>query len=260
VKGEQKMKAIETQGVPSWVRAINSMNTYLSEDLFGGPKVVKMAWMINLHKFMSVFVVALLMIGFKNYSLAAWVYLALHGTYGFCWLLKHFAFRDLKWDTKVTYGGAVFIFLLLATYWIAPYLLISGVLGANHPAPANWLIALCISLFALGLTIMLASDCQKFFTLKSQKGLITDGMFKYVRHPNYVGEMMVYASFALLVQHWLPWIVLAYWWITIFLVNMYNIEKSISRYPEWESYIGRTGMFIPRGFISRKPELQTQVK
>ena len=253
------METANRQAVPKWVSVIHSYNTYLSEDLFGGPKLVKMAWVINLHKFMSVFVVALLMVLFKSYSLAAWVYLALHGTYGFCWLLKHFAFRDLKWDTKITVGGAVFTYLLLATYWVAPYLLISGVLGTNHPAPSNWLIAFCISLFALGLTIMLASDCQKFFTLKHRQGLIVDGMFKYVRHPNYVGEIMVYASFALLVQNWIPWVILAYWWITIFLVNMLIIESSLSRYMEWEAYKARTGMFFPWGFFARKLEQQTQV-
>ena len=99
--------------MPNWV----SLNTYLSEDLLGGPKLYKMAWTINLHKGLSVFVVAFMMIWFKNYSIAAWVYLTLHVTYGFCWLLKHLAFRDLKWDTKVTFGGMTFLFLLLATYW-----------------------------------------------------------------------------------------------------------------------------------------------
>ena len=48
---------------------------------------------------------------------------------------------------------------------------------------------------------MIASDCQKNITLKLRQGLITDAMFKYVRHPNYLGEMMIYTSFALIVQH-----------------------------------------------------------
>lgn len=254
------MEIIRKQEVPIWAKAIHSFNTYFAEDLVGGPKALKMAWAINLHKCLSVFAVALMMIWFNNFSLAAWVYLSLHGTYGFCWLLKHVAFRDLKWDKKITFGGGVFVFLLLATYWVAPYLLISGALGADRPAPSNWLIAFCISLFALGLTIMLAADCQKFFVLKYRQGLITDGMFKYIRHPNYLGEIMVYASFALLVQHWIPWVILAYWWITIFLVNMQVIESSVSRYPEWEAYKARTGMFLPWGFFASKPKRQPQVE
>jgi protein-S-isoprenylcysteine O-methyltransferase Ste14 len=242
------METIKKQEAPNWVKAVHAFNTYLSQDLLGGPKLIKIAWAVNLHKFLSVFVIALFMILFNNYSTVAWVYLALHGTYGFCWLLKHVAFRDAKLETKATFGGAVFLFLLLATYWIAPYLIISNILGANRPTPSNWLLAFCIALFALGLTIMIASDCQKNITLKFRQGLITDGMFKYVRHPNYLGEMMLYFSLALLVRHWIPWVVLAYWWTTVFFVNMLVIESSLSRYPEWEAYKARTGMFLPWRF------------
>ena len=253
------MESINNQKIPNWAKVINSLNTYLTQDLLGGPKLIKMAWVINLHKFLIVFVVALLMIWFKNYSIAAWVYMALHGTYGVCWLLKHVAFRDSKWETRVTFGGAVFLFLLLATYWIAPFLLISDVLGINHSAPSNWLLAFCIALFVLGLTIMIASDCQKNFTLKYRHGLITEGMFTYVRHPNYLGEMMLYASFALLVQHWIPWVVLAYWWTTVFFVNILIIEASISRYPEWEAYKAKTTRILPWRFLITKHKEQSKV-
>ena len=239
------METIKKQEAPNWVKAVHAFNTYLSQDLFGGPKSIKLAWVINLHKFLTVFVIALFMILFKNYSTVAWIYLALHGTYGFCWLLKHVSFRDANWETRATFGGAAFLFLLLATYWVAPYLLISNALGTGRPAPSNWLLAFCIALFILGVTIMTASDCQKNIILQYRRGLITDGMFKYVRHPNYLGEMMLYFSFALLVQHWLPWLILAYWWVTIFLVNMLIIESSLSRYAEWEAYKARTGMFLP---------------
>jgi protein-S-isoprenylcysteine O-methyltransferase Ste14 len=243
------METIKKQEAPNWVKPINAFNTYLSQDLFGGPKLIKIAWVINLHKFLTIFVIGLFMILFNNYSTVAWVYLALHGTYGFCWLLKHVAFRDANWETKATFGGAVFLFLLLATYWVAPYLLISNALGANHSSPSNWLVAFCIALFILGVTIMTAADCQKNIALRLRQGLITDGMFRYVRHPNYLGEMMLYFSFALLVQHWLPWLILAYWWITIFFVNMLIIESSLSRYPEWGAYKARTGMFLPWRFL-----------
>lgn len=257
-KGRSEMETSKRQEAPDWARTMNAFNTYLSQDLLGGPKVIKLAWVINLHKFLTVFVVALLMISFNNYSTAAWVYIALHGSYGFCWLLKHAVFRDPKWETRVTYGGAVTIFLFLAAYWVAPYLLISDVLGPYRPAPAHWLIAFCIALFTVGLLLMFASDCQKKFTLRYRRGLITEGMFKYVRHPNYLGEMMLYSAYALLVQHWIPWVVLAYFWTTIFLVNMLMIESSLSRYPEWEAYKAGTGMLLPWRFFVCKPTGQPQ--
>jgi steroid 5-alpha reductase family enzyme len=48
---------------------------------------------------------------------------------------------------------------------------------------------------------MIAADAQKYFTVPVGPGRITDGMCRYVRHPNYLGEMMVYGSFALMVWH-----------------------------------------------------------
>ncbi len=40
--------------------------------------------------------------------------------------------------------------------------------------------------------------------LKVRRGLITDGFFARTRNPNYLGEMMIYGSFAALSMHWIP--------------------------------------------------------
>jgi hypothetical protein len=53
------MELIRKQEAPHWVRTINAFYTYLGQDLLGGPKLIKMAWVINLHKFLTVFVVTL---------------------------------------------------------------------------------------------------------------------------------------------------------------------------------------------------------
>ena len=248
----QGRKDIMTKQVaPAWAKAVYRLNTYLSQDLLGGPRIVPMAWVINLHKLLVIPVVALMMVRFDNYSPVAWTYLALHGSYGLCWLLKRAAFRDPRWEARVTLTGAAFTFALLATYWVAPLLLISDVVRHEQPAPASWYLALCVGVFTLGLTIMTASDCQKYFTLKAERRLIREGMFKHVRHPNYLGEMMLYAALALLVRHWFPWIVLAYWWLGVFLVNMLMMEASLSRYPEWPAYKARSGLVLPWGVFSR---------
>ena len=230
---------------PAWAAAIDRFNTYLSQNLLGGPKILKMAWVINLHKFMTIPVVLGMMAYWRNDSAAAWVYLGLHGSYGICWLLKHAAFPDPKWETRTTLPAGLFVFFMLATYWTAPFLLISPHWGAVRAEPPAWLMGLCICLYAVGLTIMVTSDCQKHFTLKAKKELITTGMFRHVRHPNYLGEMMLYASFALLARSWIPWAVLAYWWLGVFLVNMVMIDASLSRYPSWHDYKARTTLLLP---------------
>lgn len=92
---------------------------------------------------------------------------------------------------------------------------------------------------------MMAADAQKFYTLRVKRGLITDGMFKFVRHPNYLGEIMIYGSFALMVWHPLPVIVLAVIWLGLFAVNMAMKEASLSRYPEWDAYRARSWWLVP---------------
>ncbi len=54
------MEMIKRQEAPDWARRVNAFNTCLGQDLLGGPKLIKLAWVINLHKFLTIFVVALL--------------------------------------------------------------------------------------------------------------------------------------------------------------------------------------------------------
>jgi steroid 5-alpha reductase family enzyme len=54
-------------------------------------------------------------------------------------------------------------------------------------------------MYNFGLVLMMGADGQKYFTLRIKKGLLNDGFMKWSRNPNYVGEMMIYGSFALLV-------------------------------------------------------------
>ena len=242
------MQATQTQRPANWVISAYAFNTYMTTALLGGKRIMAAATAINAHKLATPFVVIGLMLHYNNFTPAAWLYLGLHGSYVACWLLKHFAFRDPKWEYRVTLGGGLFTFLLLGTYWIAPWLLISGVLYDEPRALPGWLTAVCVALVVVGASVMLAADCQKKFTLKYGPGLITDGLFSRMRHPNYLGEMMVYAGFATVVGLIWPWFVLAYWWVGVFLVNILMIEASLSRYPEWRSYKQRTWMLLPKIF------------
>lgn len=116
---------------------------------------------------------------------------------------------------------------------------------------------------------MLVSDAQKYYTLQYKKGLITDGMFKYIRSPNYLGEVMIYSSYGLVAnvfirysinsQHWIPWIILIYVWVSVFATRIITKEKRMERYelngkvniryPEWKEYKKRTNCIVPLKFF-----------
>jgi len=179
---------------------------------------------------------------YDNWSPACLCYTAMHGSYGLLWLLKHFTFRDPKWDVKTTVMGSINSFLtVLGPYWIAAYLLMSK--AVEEPS-MPW-CAFCVVMYVLGVTMMMVADAHKHFVLRAKRGLITDGLFTYIRHPNYTGEMLLYGSFAALVGHPVPWLVLAWVWGMIFFPNMLAKEASMSRYPEWAGYYARSGMLLP---------------
>ena len=230
---------------PGWLQLWHRLVSYLMADAVGGPKVIKLAWVINLQKGATGLFVLGLMAAYDNFGVDAWVYCALHGSYGLIWLMKHLAFRDASWEVKVTIPSAIIAWgAVLAPYWIAPVLVVTDVLGERPPAPP-WMLGLSIFLYAMGVSIMVAADAQKHFVLKHKRGLIDDGMFARVRNPNYLGEMLLYASFALLARHFVPWVVLGFVWSVLFMKNMLMKDVSLSRHPGWAAYKKRSGLLTP---------------
>jgi protein-S-isoprenylcysteine O-methyltransferase Ste14 len=136
----------------------------------------------------------------------------------------------------------------LGLYWLAPVLIVTQ----RIEAPL-WLLGTATLTYVLGVVVMMGSDAQKYFVLKARRGLITDGFFARVRHPNYLGEMLLYGSFAALSLHWAPWLVLAWVWLGVFVPNMVRKERSMARYPEWAAYAARTGFLVPRVLPASPP-------
>ncbi len=164
---------------------------------------MKLKYPINLHKGLTFVVVCALMFFYENYSLPALIYLALHGTYGFLWLLKDRWYPDRQWEQPISFGYAVVVFGSLCLYWASPVILIS-----QHIMPPDGVIFSSVLLNAWGVFFHFGSDAQKHFTLKHAPGLITEGFFGRNRNTNYLGEFLIYLSFALLAMHWLPLAVL----------------------------------------------------
>jgi len=204
---------------------------------------MKLKYPVNLHKGMTAPVVLGLMFYFQNFSTSAWVYLGLHGSYGVMWLLKDRIFPDKQWEENVTRFYAIFVFVVLGFYWIAPFILISnGIVTPSH------LVGISVSLCMIGVMLHFGSDAQKYFTLKYKKGLITDGFFSRSRNINYLGELMIYSGFALLTARWVGFLGIVLFFIGAFIPNMFKKDKSLSRYLEFGAYKKKSGLLIPRMF------------
>jgi protein-S-isoprenylcysteine O-methyltransferase Ste14 len=238
------------RAAPPWAARLRRVQNWLLYDLGGGPRPLKFASVIDTHKACTLPVLALLAWFYAAEtpaasSTAVFVYVAMHGAYGIAWLLKAVAFPDSSWQVRITLPSTVVVLVSLSLYWSIGWLLISGTTVPHYPVDERIWLGVCIVICTLGITIMLASDAQKYFTLRERRGLITDGMFRHVRHPNYLGEMMIYAALALMVWHWYPAVLLACIWIGYFAINMIMKEASMSRYHEWQAYRARSWWLVP---------------
>ena len=202
---------------------------------------MKLNQIINLHKGLTLFVVFGMMYFYDNYSISAWTYLALHGTYGILWLLKEKIFPDPYFKDEINTVTAITGFILLGSYWVAPFLLIS----ANVVVP-NPLIAACISINILGVFLHFASDAQKYFTLKVKKDLIKEGFFKRIRNTNYLGEILIYLSFAILSMSFVPFLILGIFFCIVFIPRMLKKDKSLEKYESFNEYRKKTGLIFPK--------------
>ena len=202
---------------------------------------MKLNQIINLHKGLTVFVVGGLMMFYKNYSIAAYVYLSLHGTYGILWLLKEKIFPDPSFKEKISFITSISGFIFLGSYWIAPFILISSQKSVSSP-----IIAVSIAINIIGVFLHFASDAQKYFTLRVKKDLIKDGFFKNIRNTNYLGEILIYLSFAILSMSYIPFLILALFFFIVFLPRMIKKDKSLTKYSSFKEYKQVTGLIFPK--------------
>lgn len=209
---------------------------------------MKQKHFIDFHKGINSIFILLLMYYFDSWNnIVAWIYLALHGTYGYLWILKSKIFPDRQWESKTTIRYGLFIWLGLSLYWISPYIIISGnsILPFSIPMYPIY-IFFCLTIYIFGVFLHFTSDIQKYTQLKyNPSNLIDNGMFKSLRNTNYLGELLIYLGFSLLALDWTPIIALMIFIIFIWIPNMYKKDTSLSKYSDFKKYKSKTKRFIP---------------
>jgi steroid 5-alpha reductase family enzyme len=185
---------------------------------------MKQKFFIDTHKGATALFVLLLMAIFNQWqNPTAWIYLALHGTYGILWVMKSRIFPDGQWEQPCSLGYGLVIWGSLSLYWVTPIMIM--IYGVRAPV---WYLALCASIFIFGVFFHFATDMQKHTALKLKPDtLISDGMF------------------GLLAMHWLPLLILLMWIVFFWLPNMRKKDHVLSRYPGFENYKAKTRRFIP---------------
>jgi steroid 5-alpha reductase family enzyme len=203
---------------------------------------MKQKYFIDSHKGVTFIAILLMMAWFNQWdNPTAWVYLALHGTYGLLWVLKGRIFPDRQWEQGISLWYGLLIWGALSLYWIAPFI----ITAQNVQAPA-WLLGLAVSIYTIGIFLHYTADMQKHIELKYNPGqLITSGLMARTRNINYFGELLIYLGFGLLAMHWMPIVVILLFIVIIWAPNMLKKEKSLARYPEFAEYKRKSKLFIP---------------
>ncbi len=117
-----------------------------------------------------------------------------------------------------------------------------------------------LSLWILGFLFETVGDAQldSFIRKPENKGhVMSTGLWRYTRHPNYFGESLMWWALALVAYDTLvltmstPWAFIPFIGpvlITFLLLRVSGVPLLEARFagnPEWESYKARTSMFIP---------------
>ena len=241
---------------PGWVKTLSSFNDYVMTSIPPGPKFLQIRTAINLHKgliFLFYYIIA------KYYNLdwadndrAILLYI-IHSAYGIFWIWKDVHFPDTNWQKPATFGSFLLVFLALAPLYLTPMVFLASsqnpettILPELEIFKARGWIFVSITFYIFGIFLHFTSDCQKYFQLKYQKprSLITDGMFSYSRSPNYLGEVLIYSSFAMMSGHLMPLLSISLAWLGLFVPNIMTKDASISRYPEYASYKSKSNVIF----------------
>ncbi len=80
---------------------------------------------------------------------------------------------------------------------------------------------------------------------RDKKILIKDGWFKKSRNINYLGEMMIYLSYAILGDSHIPFFILAYIWLLLFIPNMLYKDSKMLKKPGGHKYYMTSNLLYP---------------
>ena len=121
--------------------------------------------------------------------------------------------------------------------------------GASAPGLFAWLGG---AAWLIGMAFEVVGDAQLARHRRHAPGqLMTTGLWRYTRHPNYFGECLVWTGIYLIslsgsLRNW--WLILSPVLITtllLFISGVPLLEKKMATRPGWAAYAARTSKFFP---------------
>jgi steroid 5-alpha reductase family enzyme len=212
--------------------------------------VITITALLQTEAIQAVHVIVLLLVGVWGLRLSSHIYRRLRASTGED--KRYIALRK-KWaagnEAVAVYVRIYLLQAVLATLVCLPVIVIMTAHGPN----ASWLVGIGVAVWLSGLLIEALADKQlrDFIRNPEHRGqLMTQGLWRYSRHPNYFGELVLWWGIGIIaVSVSFGWIglvgpaLLSY--LIIFVSGIPPIEKTFAQRAGWGDYRQRTSVLIP---------------
>lgn len=104
------------------------------------------------------------------------------------------------------------------------------------------------AVWVFGFVFEAVGDAQlrRFLRTRREGQLMTSGLWKYTRHPNYFGEATMWWGLFVISANWLAVISpLTLTCLLLFVSGVPMLERKYAGNPAWEAYKKRTSVFVP---------------
>lgn len=198
-------------------------------------------------------------------SLAAALIAGLGAAYGArLWRFTHVRYRSTSYGwikargdkADATLPVALRLYLWVAVSWLMTFTAMSAWRVAEGGVLTPWVMAGALVMLA-GLLLETVADQQKQAgKRRNPESFVSDGLYRHIRHPNYVGEMGFQIGLMLAcigaAQTWLEYAAClvgpGYIVILMYHAGLEADEKQLHRYgadPAYGQYRQRSGAFLP---------------
>jgi len=120
----------------------------------------------------------------------------------------------------------------------------------------NWLPKLSDPLVVVGAGLFFLGFIQIYGAKIRRRGAVTGGLYRFIRHPQYLGLAIVGVGTLL---HWPRFLVLVMFVTMLFLyyfLARWEEEQCLQKFgDDYRAYQERTGMFLPGGLFKKLPRL-----
>lgn len=155
-----------------------------------------------------------------------------------------------RWGDRFWQQAYFRIFLVQGVLLLAISLATIAIVVADRPA-WRWLAIIGFIVWAAGIVIEAEADAQlaKFVKQKRPGQIMTSGLWRYSRHPNYFGEITVWWGAALVaISFWQWWGIIGAIVISLLITRVSGIpplEKHYQGNKAYEAYKRRTSVLVP---------------